>query len=198
MSPAHVLEPTYHALRRNLLAGIWPAGHRLEAARLADDLGVSITPVRDGLNRLTGERLVHSSPGEGFHVPRLDETELRSLIDWHELLLEMAIRRDEYAFVAPTLELTASYVERSAMLFSGIALTARNLELSWALANATARFGRYRAIEPVQVHGAEEELARLEQLAIGTTLPEMTEALGRYHDRRRAAAPALAHAARLA
>lgn len=68
MSPAHVLEPTYDTLRRRLLMGAWPAGQRLEAARLAADLGVSITPVRDSLNRLTGERLIVSQPGDGFHV----------------------------------------------------------------------------------------------------------------------------------
>ena len=37
MSPAHVLEPTYDAIRRRLLAGAWEPGARLEAARLADD-----------------------------------------------------------------------------------------------------------------------------------------------------------------
>ncbi|MGD9812804.1 MAG: GntR family transcriptional regulator, partial [Sphingobium sp.] len=76
MSPAHVLEPTYDTLRRRLLAGVWPSGQRLEAARLAKELGVSITPVRDSLNRLAGERLVHASRGEGYQVPLLDETEL--------------------------------------------------------------------------------------------------------------------------
>ena len=55
MSPAHVLEPTYDTLRRRLVAGDWPPRCRLEAARLAEELGVSITPVRDALNRLTGE-----------------------------------------------------------------------------------------------------------------------------------------------
>src|SRR3546814_2577536 len=78
MSPAYVLEPTYDTLRRRLFAGVWPSGQRLEAARLATELGVSMTPVRDSLNRLAGERLVHSSPGEGFQVPLLSETELRS------------------------------------------------------------------------------------------------------------------------
>src|SRR3546814_12685064 len=67
-SDLYVLEPTYDTLRRRLFAGVWPSGQRLEAARLATELGVSMTPVRDSLNRLAGERLVHSSPGEGFQV----------------------------------------------------------------------------------------------------------------------------------
>src|SRR3546814_6424456 len=90
MSPAYVLEPTYDTLRRRLFAGVWPSGQRLEAARLATELGVSMTPVRDSLNRLAGERLVHSSPGEGFKVPLLSATELRALIDWHRDLVGIA------------------------------------------------------------------------------------------------------------
>ena len=45
MSPAHVFEPTYEAIKRRLMTGEWATGARIEAARLADDLGVSMTPV---------------------------------------------------------------------------------------------------------------------------------------------------------
>src|SRR3989344_3702170 len=68
MSPAHVFEPTYEAIKRRLMTGEWATGARIEAARLADDLGVSMTPVRDSLYRLNGERMVDFTPGEGFHV----------------------------------------------------------------------------------------------------------------------------------
>ncbi|MDF1836078.1 MAG: GntR family transcriptional regulator [Alteraurantiacibacter sp. bin_em_oilr2.035] len=46
MSPAHVLEPTYRRLKRALMEGTWPIGQKLEAMRLADEFGVSMTPVR--------------------------------------------------------------------------------------------------------------------------------------------------------
>src|SRR3546814_2646571 len=84
---------TSDTLRRRRFAGVWPSGQRLEAARLATELGVSMTPVRDSLNRLAGERLVHSSPGEGFQVPLLSETEPRALIDWHRALVGIALGR---------------------------------------------------------------------------------------------------------
>src|SRR3546814_14018660 len=63
----------------------------IEAARLADDLGVSVTPVRDSLYRLNGERMVDFAPGEGFHVHRLTETEFRDLLELHLILLLAAI-----------------------------------------------------------------------------------------------------------
>ena len=77
MSPAHVFEPTYEAIKRRLITGEWSSGTRIEAARLADELGVSVTPVRDSLYRLNGESMVDFTPGEGFHVHRLTETEFR-------------------------------------------------------------------------------------------------------------------------
>ena len=81
MSPAHVFEPTYEAIKRRLMSGEWASGTRIEAARLADDFGVSMTPVRDSLYRLNGERMVDFTPGEGFHVHRMTETEFRALLE---------------------------------------------------------------------------------------------------------------------
>ena len=90
MSPAHVLEPTYRRLKRALMEGIWPGGAKLEAMRLAEDFGVSMTPVRDSLNQLVGEGLVDLTPGEGFRVPPLTEQRLRDLLDVNAVLLETA------------------------------------------------------------------------------------------------------------
>ena len=88
MSPAHVFEPTYRALRERLLTATWPPGTRLESARLAAMLMVSATPVRDSLNRLLGEGLVMLHPGLGFLVPRLLEQDVRDLLACqHHLLL---------------------------------------------------------------------------------------------------------------
>ncbi len=90
MSPAHVLEPTYRRLKRALMEGLWPGGAKLEAMRLAEDFGVSMTPVRDSLNQLVGEGLVDLTPGEGFRVPSLTEQRLRDLLDVNAVLLETA------------------------------------------------------------------------------------------------------------
>ncbi|MBD3774941.1 MAG: GntR family transcriptional regulator, partial [Rhodobacteraceae bacterium] len=91
MSPAHVVEPTYERLKRDLLEGKWRQGARLEAMRLADDFGVSMTPVRDCLNRLAGEGLVDMRPGHGYHVPSLTEKELRDLLQSSAALLDFAV-----------------------------------------------------------------------------------------------------------
>lgn len=92
MSPAHVFEPTYRALRERLLTATWPPGTRLESARLAALLMVSATPVRDSLNRLLGEGLVVLHPGLGFLVPRLLEQDVRDLLTCQHHLLCHALQ----------------------------------------------------------------------------------------------------------
>lgn len=197
MSPAHVLEPTYDTLRRRLLAGTWPAGQRLEAARLAKELNVSMTPVRDSLNRLAGERLVHSSPGEGYQVPLLDETELRGLIDWHRALIGIALGpRKSMATGVKLPEGHDGIGERTAILFTVIASTVRSLELDWALGNAAARLGPYRRHEEIVLGDVPAELEQVELLVREGDRDDLARAIDRYHGRRHATAAELVHAAR--
>ncbi|GLI99079.1 GntR family transcriptional regulator [Sphingobium sp. BS19] len=197
MSPAHVLEPTYDALRRRLIAGAWPAGQRLEAGKLAQDLAVSMTPVRDSLNRLTGERLVRASAGEGFQVPLLDATELVALIDWHQMLLELALRALEAG--NGTFDMPHGHngvAEHSAILFGAIAASCDNPELDWAIGNAAARLGPYRRIEEMFLADASAEISRIETLARAGSWEAMSHLVQHYHERRHRLAPQLAHAAR--
>src|SRR3546814_7899560 len=70
----------------------WPAGFRLDTARLAGELGVSTSPVRDSLNHLAGERMVDFEMGAGFYVPRTDE---RRLCDLLALNLRLLLTRSE-------------------------------------------------------------------------------------------------------
>ena len=75
-------------------------GDRLEPALLSEELNASVTPVRDALHRLTGERLVEAPRHEGFRTPMMTETPLRQLYSWHLDLLLLALvkhRTDELA-----------------------------------------------------------------------------------------------------
>jgi DNA-binding GntR family transcriptional regulator len=54
------------------LLGKWPPETRLRPAELAADLGVSASPVREALTRLSERGLVTSLDHLGFAVPRLD------------------------------------------------------------------------------------------------------------------------------
>lgn len=182
MSPAQAMERSYATLKQMLREGVFAPGMRLEAIRLADELGVSMTPVRDVLHRLAGERLVEASSREGFHVPRFTEAGLRDLYEWNSALLTMAVRTKrpgvDDAPIAPLWEVPAG-ADRVAALFARIAAAAPNHEIGDAIAGASDRLHPFRIIEQRILERVEGEL---EQLI--TRGPDQPHAIRRYHIRR--------------
>ncbi len=72
-----VVDHVYAALRERILSGDLPRGTRLRQALLADELGVSRTPLREALRRLSTEGLVEFSPNRGATVSELDFGDMR-------------------------------------------------------------------------------------------------------------------------
>ncbi|MGQ3138381.1 MAG: GntR family transcriptional regulator [Sphingopyxis solisilvae] len=194
MSPAHVFEPTYEAIKRRLMTGAWPTGARIEAARVADELGVSLTPVRDSLFRLDGERMVDFTPGEGFHVHHLAETEFRDLLELHLILLLAAIATAPNGGVAPVSE-EQSYPDRIADLFLAIAERSSNVEIVASIAAIGDRLRFSRHFDAAILGDVEAEYERLEA-AVADAEPqgEVRNLLLGYHERRAHEAAAYARA----
>lgn len=191
MSPAHVLEPTYQAIKKRLMEGVWPAGFRLDTARLADELGVSKSPVRDSLNHLAGERMVEFEMGAGFHVPRLDEARLRDLLDFNLDLLLMATQRktELVAAAAPDDDLPT----RTATRFLQLAHAFGNAELISAVAGLNDRLAAVRNLEPVVLSAPGSELVELEHALAARANPRVIrDILTRYHEVRKTHAHAFA------
>jgi DNA-binding GntR family transcriptional regulator len=72
-----VVDHVYAALRERILSGELQRGTRLRQATLADELGVSRTPLREALRRLASEGLVELSPNRGATVSQLDFGDMR-------------------------------------------------------------------------------------------------------------------------
>jgi DNA-binding GntR family transcriptional regulator len=72
-----VVDHVYSALRERILSGDLPRGAKLRQASLADELGVSRTPLREALRRLSAEGLVEFSPNRGATVSELDFGDMR-------------------------------------------------------------------------------------------------------------------------
>ncbi len=73
----------YAALKAALLAGRYPPGERVVLRQVADDLGMSLTPVRDAVNRLIAERVLErggAGPAGAAMVPLLDEGQFGELM----------------------------------------------------------------------------------------------------------------------
>jgi hypothetical protein len=192
-----VLEPTYQAIRNKLMTGAWPIGLRLEAGRLADELGVSITPVRDSLNRLVGEKLVDLVPGIGFHVPHLTGQRFRDLLDLHlTLLLAAMARGGKQRDLALTDLPGEDHAERTGALFSRIAALSGNAEIAGAVQAVGARLHAIRLCEQTVLGDVVAELTSL-QTAIAAQQGggQLGGLLRRYHSVRKRNASQLVAAA---
>jgi DNA-binding GntR family transcriptional regulator len=93
-------------LRRAVLEGVYPPGHRMKQEELAERFGISRIPLRDALHALVGEGLLRAEPGHGTYVTALDLDEIDDIYDMRRLVepsfaehvLERVSRRDVARF----------------------------------------------------------------------------------------------------
>ncbi len=64
----NAVERTYDVLRERILAGVYRPGVSLSQVRLAEELVVSRTPLREALRRLEAENLVVNHANRGVMV----------------------------------------------------------------------------------------------------------------------------------
>jgi DNA-binding GntR family transcriptional regulator len=82
-----VVDLAYVRIRSMVIEGEIPPGARLGQVELAEQLGISRTPVREALRRLTGEGLAEFVPNRGFRAasPSIDDVlrrlEVRALVE---------------------------------------------------------------------------------------------------------------------
>ena len=80
-------------LAPRLLAGKFAPGDRVVLRQVADDLGISLTPVRDAVNRLIAEKVLERGglgPAGAAIVPMLDADQFSQLMTVRERLEPMA------------------------------------------------------------------------------------------------------------
>jgi DNA-binding GntR family transcriptional regulator len=110
--PASLRDHATRELRQALMAGRFEPGQRITIRGLADELGVSMTPVREAVARLAAERAIEAEPNRWMRIPLLTAAELRELRDIRVALEGLATERAA-ALATPALiaELTAREAE---------------------------------------------------------------------------------------
>jgi DNA-binding GntR family transcriptional regulator len=98
----------YDELRQMLVQGRLEPGTQLVNRKLAEEIGVSMTPIREAVTRLASEGLVEYVPGAGAFVRRISRQELAELYDVREALEPVAASHAaEHATAAEIAELRA-------------------------------------------------------------------------------------------
>lgn len=82
----------YSQVRDAIQDGVYPQGTRIREEEVARDLGVSRTPVREGLRRLESHGLLELAPGRGLVVVSLTKKQIIDLYTVMEMLEGSAAR----------------------------------------------------------------------------------------------------------
>lgn len=187
MSPGATFERVYHELKRMLAEGELPPGTPIEPALIGKQIASSITPVRDALHRLTGERLVEAPNHNGFRTPHLTEFGLRDLYAWNGQVLALAIRSMRQPLRHRRTS-TGAPGEQAAMpvadLFVGIAQGSGNAEHVRAIEQLNDRLAPIRSVESRLLDDTPEEEDLLRRHCDQGDRTGLLSALDRYHRRR--------------
>ena len=114
-------EQVYLQVLQRIQQGSIPGGTRIRDAAIASELGVSRTPVREALLRLSREGLLSAEAGRGFRLTPLDRTELHEIGSILAALEPLALdqspapdppRLDRLADIVRRLEQTRGDVDR--------------------------------------------------------------------------------------
>jgi len=98
MSTESLRKRAYHVIQGKILSGALPAGEKVSELALADEIGISRTPVRSAIRELEMEGLVKQVPRYGTIVKRLGRRELSELYDLRVALEGFAIEQAAECF----------------------------------------------------------------------------------------------------
>lgn len=196
MNQPSTFERVYSAIKTQLREGALRPGRRLEPAILSEQLYASVTPVRDALHRLTGERLVEAPRHDGFRVPVFTETTLRHLYAWHRDLLLLAIikRPRRFALIGAGQDpepATFDLLDRQNVMFLSLAQMTGNPEHVVALENLTERLEPVQRLEGLLLDAIEQESDEISAAIHSRDHRELRRSLVRYHRRRARIVPEL-------
>jgi DNA-binding GntR family transcriptional regulator len=117
--PSALKDWAYDTIKESILNLRVPPGAQLHIEDLADQMGISRTPVREALLRLESDGLVRAVPRVGFFVTEITRRDLEDLFEVRALLEGHAAEKaasllteDELAHIDRLLEAGVSAVER--------------------------------------------------------------------------------------
>ncbi len=185
---ASLVDAAYRALRRRILDNAYPPGFQALEQALADELGISRTPMREALIRLQNEGLVQVIPRHGVRVLPVSPNDMREIYEVLTALESMASelvakQRPSTARLAP---LTAAsrdmsralkvddldaWAEADERFHRHLIELADNCLLKDAVLNLWDRAHRARMVtlrlRPKPVHSTREHLEMVERIAAG-------------------------------
>ncbi len=130
-------DEAYNILANRIINRKLPAGVKLIEDQLAEDLGISRTPIREALNRLAQDGLIELVPRKGAQVSRLKAKDVEEIYELRKLLEGFAaekatalIKKEELSEIKELVEKSESSSERRLEYFLKVDLKLHNLIIS--------------------------------------------------------------------
>jgi len=195
----------YERIKNWLMAQALVPGQLLQIGVLADELGVSTTPVREALTRLAAERLIMSVPKRGFFARTPSEDDLLGLYCVTHTILDAAVGRcarqaenggkqpEDAPILVDLKDPNAEQlVRRTADLFHEITSRSGVAEYGDIIRNMNDRLHHARVMECEIIANVREELATLSELCASQKHQQLRQALKTYQEQRLTAITAIA------
>ena len=82
----------YRILKKEIIKGSFEPGDKVLEGRIADQMGISRTPVREAIRELAAEGFVTLSPNQGVVVRSVSAESIREVLQIHSVLEGLAAR----------------------------------------------------------------------------------------------------------
>ncbi len=109
----------YQWLKERIMHHAFLPGDKLDIQQLADDLGVSRTPVKDAINRLTSEGLVVLRSRRGTYVATLSLADLHDLFQVRTIIESWAVQHGVPEVMADGATEMQAIFDRSTAIIEG-------------------------------------------------------------------------------
>ena len=198
----------YREIKARVVACDFEQGKPIHLKLLAEQLGVSTTPVREALNMLAAKGLVFNQPHKGFVAMSLSEDRLIGLYHLNQVLLKSALteRSDDSGLsvsVAVTIATIGNKLDKhshhnpeaianySGDIFSCIGAIAKHAPVADTIDRINDGLYYVRTLECKLWDSVPVELMHLCELILAERFSDLSEGLVYYHDKRLKALPSL-------
>ncbi len=188
LAAGSMVDRAYAQIRQRILDNVWPPGHRALEQEVALALGMSRTPVREAMLRLSNEGLVEVIPRHGLRVLPVSPTDMREIYQILTALECMAAellarQQPDAAALLPLVEATQAMDEAlrhddldawaaaDERFHAQLLALAGNRQLQATVLNYWDRAHRARMfslrLRPKPVNSTREHMQMLDRLAAG-------------------------------
>ncbi len=88
-----IKDQVYEVLKENILNGTLQPGERIQEVKIAKNLNVSRSPVRNAINKLVGEGLLESIPNKCVCVRQITDREIIESYEFRLIIEKFAVER---------------------------------------------------------------------------------------------------------